>query len=886
MKSKNRYKIATVSSIITILLMLAVYAVFSIFPFGSKTIAWCDLDQQTIPLLMDLKDILNGKGSIFYSTANCGGMNFWGIFLFFLASPFYVLTAFIPKADMIYFVNILLILKLAAASSSSALYFSTVHPKLTPAFGTLLSIMYAFCGFGLMYYQTLVWLDIMYLFPLLVIAVDKMCRTGRSVMYCIMLSLIITVNYYLSYMVIIYLIISVPLYIIIVCRKDMRKKISASFAVSSIAAALITSPVWLCSYLQVSASARGSNTFIAFLTDSFSKSISEKLCLLMCTALAAAMLPFFLKNKLCRKKIIRYKLILFLLLLIPVFIDPINKLWHTGSYQCFPLRYGYIIVLTMLSLTAHLLEYYHEINGKIKINKLTAAVICILIAGYGTAAVFILKNYKTELSHFVQTLHTSGEQFILMLILFLLSAVMYFSVLMMLRRKRLSTGFSALFFSLIFIIEASVNSFVYVGFASNDDTVFSNSLKAEGIIEKNGLYRTKAEKKYIHANMTGALGYNSLSHYTSLTPEKYMFAMKKLGYSSYWMEVSPNGGTILSDALLSVRYSIGSSFDFKSYQKNLGKNDAYTIAESSIVCPPGIINTNSPKNNSSLDFTDRAAVQEQLAKKILNADNIVQRYDYEVISGLVEYKNKKYNISSGDLANNVCLVKFSIDVKGKQQLYFDLFDNISNRITEDQYHAASVYVNGICINDNYPNQKSNGFLDLGEFTDETAEISVIINKDVSAASFGVFGIDINNLKNAIEKISAVEPKINGNKITLECEGKSDNYLYLSVPWDKGFTAYINNQKADLYRVNDAFCALKLKKGHNSIKMVYYPPGLKISLAFSAAGLILLILLKISRRIYSKQICRISGIAVTSLFLLVLTALYIITPVICILIKLF
>ncbi len=386
--------------------------------------------------------------------------------------------------------------------------------------------------------------------------------------------------------------------------------------------------------------------------------------------------------------------------------------------------------------------------------------------------------------------------------------------------------------------------------------------------------------------MTGALGYNSLSHYTSLTPEKYMFAMKKLGYSSYWMEVSPNGGTILTDALLSVRYSIGSSFDFKSYQKNLGKNDTYTIAESSIVCPPGIINTNSPENNSSLDFTDRAAVQEQLAKKMLNADNIVQRYDYEVISGLVEYKNKKYNISSGDLANNVCLVKYSIDVKGKQQLYFDLFDNISNRITEDQYHAASVYVNGICINDNYPNQKSNGFLDLGEFTDETAEISVIINKDVSAASFGVFGIDINNLKNAIEKISAVEPKINGNKITLECEGKSDNYLYLSVPWDKGFTAYINNQKADLYRVNDAFCALKLKKGHNSIKMVYYPPGLKISLAFSAAGLILLILLKISRRIYSKQICRISGIAVTSLFLLVLTALYIITPVICILIKLF
>ena len=52
------------------------------------------------------------------------------------------------------------------------------------------------------------------------------------------------------------------------------------------------------------------------------------------------------------------------------------------------------------------------------------------------------------------------------------------------------------------------------------------------------------------------MGFPSLSHYTSLTSQDYMFAMKKLGYSSYWMEVGGYGGSLLSNAALSVAYDI------------------------------------------------------------------------------------------------------------------------------------------------------------------------------------------------------------------------------------------------------------------------------------------------------------------------------------------
>ena len=57
-------------------------------------------------------------------------------------------------------------------------------------------------------------------------------------------------------------------------------------------------------------------------------------------------------------------------------------------------------------------------------------------------------------------------------------------------------------------------------------------------------------------NTLGGIGYNALGHYTSLTDSDYMSAIKKMGYTSYWMEVGNSGGSVLTDALLSVKYSI------------------------------------------------------------------------------------------------------------------------------------------------------------------------------------------------------------------------------------------------------------------------------------------------------------------------------------------
>ena len=57
--------------IAVIVIGLAVFAGSGLYPFGDKTLAWCDMHQQVLPLLLDFKDILEGKGGFLIQLAEC-----------------------------------------------------------------------------------------------------------------------------------------------------------------------------------------------------------------------------------------------------------------------------------------------------------------------------------------------------------------------------------------------------------------------------------------------------------------------------------------------------------------------------------------------------------------------------------------------------------------------------------------------------------------------------------------------------------------------------------------------------------------------------------------------------------------------------------------------
>ncbi len=141
-------------------------------------------------------------------------------------------------------------------------------------------------------------------------------------------------------------------------------------------------------------------------------------------------------------------------------------------------------------------------------------------------AIYIAKK-KDILSAYADSLWVSDDLFKTLAGLFLLAFFIYFIFILLLRKNMISAKIFFILISGMLLTESFVNLSVYVGNASNNDKLFERTVNLENKIENEQYYRVKSEKKYVHVNMIGALGLNSYAHYTSLTPEDYMFAMKK-----------------------------------------------------------------------------------------------------------------------------------------------------------------------------------------------------------------------------------------------------------------------------------------------------------------------------------------------------------------------
>ena len=70
------------------------------------------------------------------------------------------------------------------------------------------------------------------------------------------------------------------------------------------------------------------------------------------------------------------------------------------------------------------------------------------------------------------------------------------------------------------------------------------------------------------------------------------------------------------------------------------------------------------------------------------------------------------------------------------------------------------------------------------------------------------------------------------EITLEKE----NLVFFSVPYDDGFTAYVNGQETDIVEVDEGLMAVLCPAGENSIDFVYQPDGIQLSRPLTLGGI--------------------------------------------------
>ena len=840
MKAVKKYYPLFLPPLLTLAVMLYVFKNYNMYPFGQGSIAWCDMNQQGIPLLMDFKDMLSGKDNLFFSMNNAGGMSFWGVFCFFLSNPFSLLSVFVPKEEIIYFVNIIVILKLTLCSFTAAIYFRCCKKPANGAVIVSLSLMYALCGYGMLFYQNIMWLDVMYLFPVLMIGLEKLTKERKNIVFIISLSAITIMNFYLCYMVVVFILLYMTVWFISERQSEYHCEVCIKFLSGSVLAAMITAVVWLPSLIQVMSSGRLGSVSGTINSASFLSHYESVLPLLFCTGFIFVVLLMQLLSREKKTKEHRRNLLLFLLTVIPFFIEPVNIMWHTGNYMSFPARYGLITIFIGLICCADLLTDSGEniSEKKLKIQYILIPLPFALIYGYYfISQKMIDKDFET-LTKYTATLWGKKESLDGLARLFVISVLCYLIILLLYRKRLIMKRVFAIMLVTLCCVEGMNSIRLYmVSPAENNPkgtTDFASLSEMSDKIQDDDFYRVKTDFKAADYNMTGALGYPSVSHYTSLTDHDFMVMQRLLGYSTVWMKSGSTGGTELTNALYCIKYNITEG---KATDHTIYTNGRYSINSISPCLGLGILCSSDFSGGADIpDGMTRAEIQQYLFENIFDTDKkLITEYDYDKKKSTgIFFSNNKYQLSGS------AKVKYDIDVSRRQSLYADCYDRFSNSLSEDYFEGLCVKVNGRTIKSKYPEADANGLLKLGEYENEKITVEITANKKISCYSFGIFGLDLDMLSEAIDNTSCADLRYNGSKIIGNVRTDSNKTCLLSIPYNDGLIVKLNGNKVPVKKVLSDLTAFELPAGENRIEIYLIPKGFIAGIIITVIGIVLLV----------------------------------------------
>ena len=213
--------------LITLLVMLIVLAAKGIWPFGSNRIDLFDNMQQVAPLYAHLWDAMHGKASIWFDWYTGLGTNVsMSISAFSMISPFNIFLYLCPRDYILEFISILTVIKTFVMSVTMYAFINKRYNELSYSVKALFAVVYAFCGYVLLYASCFTpWMDIVALFPLLMMALDVLEKTGKKLFYILMVAVMFIINYYLAAMSLVYILLVGGMYLIFRCdRKQRREK--------------------------------------------------------------------------------------------------------------------------------------------------------------------------------------------------------------------------------------------------------------------------------------------------------------------------------------------------------------------------------------------------------------------------------------------------------------------------------------------------------------------------------------------------------------------------------------------------------------------------------------------------------------------------------------
>jgi len=804
----------------TIFILLSIFFIKNIFPFGIENISSCDMSQLFVPMYTHLYDVLHGTKSLFFDWYSAGGNNMAGIVSFIgLLNPINLFFYFVPRENILEYMSLYLMLKMALSTLTMSFYLSKRYIKLETFWHVIFCIIYVFSGYILQYYTNINWLDFTILFPLLILSLDRLLKTGKFGYYLFTYTLCLITNIYLSFMVTIFIIMYTGLYTLILMPKKIKKQRIFVFALSSALSLMLSSWLTVPAMLNMVNGVRTKLSTQFLLEDVYSIcSFFNKFLILLCLEL-----PFIFTLKLLKHK---NKKSIFLLsttalVLIPIIIERINLMWHTGSYIIFPMRFGFILGFMLISSAAYYLTHYN--SNKIAKNNITHILIAVSLLVLISLCSFTYYKYISWQSI---TMSIIGDWIELIFFLFFIIAITFLYVYILKINKTSIKKFLILIvlsFEIIFtsygFIGSKTDKFIEKYYSEQSDIYIEKTkdIKSNLNLPNNKISRVKCKDFILASNYPYILGISSLANWTNMINSHILDLNYMLGYPHNYTRLLDYGGTVFSDALLNYDYVLSKdTLNEKLYEK-INESEEFKLYKTKISLPP-----------------------------FLTFNKEIKKLKYE---NPFQYQNLIFNNLFNKNLIDILPFNETVELKEESILYVYYL--------EDQYTGITYKVNDKEVysiknkDEKYYQKAYGGIIELGSFNNEIVNIEILSDKNINKEDILLGIIPISKLDIISNNSYTNIDNFNIENLSLEISlfsNTADELLLLPVAYDNGWNVYINNEKIQPERLlNNAFIGIPLKHGINNIKMQFFPYGMKLGIIFSIIGIIFLIIYRFIKK---------------------------------------
>lgn len=847
-------------------LMMIVFFCFDIIPFGEKTVLRMDLYHQYGPLFAELYDRLTGFKSLFYSWTSAGGSSFLGNYMNYLSSPIAVIILAFGHENIPEAIGAMVLIKNALAAATMAYYLKKAHGRndfTLPAFG----IMYSFCGFFIAYYWNIMWIDAMYLLPLVALGIEKIINERKAKLYIAALAVTFFSNYYMAFMICVFSVLyflvyyfgkysikdydKAPRLVEVKDGKFVNKKIDCIrnssflnrgflFASSSVLSAALMAFVLIPTLfvLQACSATSGKmpeelsnyNTVFDFLANHLASVVptirssgDTVIPNVYSGILTVVLVPLYLFcKKIPLKEKISNTILLGLFFLAFNFNIP-NFIIHAFHFpNDLPFRFSFIYSFFIITIAYKALIHIKEFSGKE-----------LLTSGLALIGFIVLVEEIGQ-----------GNVNINSVAISIIFAAVYVTVLWLMKNPGYYQPTVALLLMCCVFAEASIantNNFEITQVKPNFTNGYSEFRTLKDRLDSNeGNDYYRMELTDINTLMDNCwFNYNGTSVFSSMAYEKVANAQRDLGIKgNYINSYIYHLQTPVYNAMMSLKYIVD--------------NYGYTMNDSLYTPVASVGEFKAYKNNYHLPIG--YCVNDEIKKwETDSSDNpfVIQASYWEKATG---FSNVFTPVELTDVSfNNID--EDNSTFSGENFFYSKEDSNGEASATVSYYieQAGNFYV---CINTNAcenanitcgdfsESQSLNEayILDLGYHTaDEILTIELPFEDDQDSGTVGCYVYMLNeevfvNGYNTLVDGGIVIQEFDDTKIRGTVNAEKDCVFYTSVPYDKGWTVTVDGEKVTTFDLADeTFIAFDLSAGDHEIEMNYSPRGLLAGVSISFAA---------------------------------------------------